>query len=137
MSEVRERLVRELRSTVERLRQFRGRILVEELPGVIGHNSPFADEVEEIQVTRDREISFATRSLLVERAHKLAAALDRLGDGAYGLCDECGEPIAPARLNAVPEVTTCVRCQDRIERQVRRPEPVGALFDVAVAEDEE
>jgi len=135
MSEARERLERELLSTVQRLRQLGGAILVEEPPGVIGHNSPFADEVEEIQVSRDREISFATRSLLVERAQKLAAALERLADGAYGLCDECGEPIAPARLKAVPEVTTCVRCQDRIERQLRRPEPVGALFDMA--EDEE
>lgn len=135
MDEVRERLERELRRTVQRLRQLGGGTLVEEMPGVIGDNSPFADEVEKIQVSRDREISFATRSLLVERANKLADALERLDDGAYGLCDECGEPIAPARLKAVPEVTTCIRCQDRIEREVRRPEPVGAVFDVA--EDEE
>lgn len=135
MDEVRERLEREFRRTVQRLRQLGGGTLVEEMPGVIGDNSPFADEVEKIQVSRDREISFATRSLLVERANKLAAALERLGDGTYGLCDECGEPIAPARLKAVPEVTTCIRCQDRIEREVRRPEPVGALFDAA--EDEE
>ena len=135
MDEVRERLERELRRTVQRLRQLGGGTLVEEMPGVIGDNSPFADEIEKIQVSRDREISFATRSLLVERANKLVAALERLDDGAYGLCDECGEPIAPARLKAVPEVTTCIRCQDRIERDVRRPEPVGAVFDVA--EDEE
>lgn len=135
MDEVRERLERELRRTVQRLRQLGGGTLVEEMPGVIGDNSPFADEVEKIQVSRDREISFATRSLLVERANKLVDALERLDDGAYGLCDECGEPIAPARLKAVPEVTTCIRCQDRIEREVRRPEPVGAVFDVA--EDEE
>lgn len=135
MDEVRERLERELRRTVQRLRQLGGATLVEEMPGVIGDNSPFADEVEKIQVSRDREISFATRSLLVERANKLADALERLNDGAYGLCDECGEPIAPARLKAVPEVTTCIRCQDRIEREVRRPEPVGVVFDVA--EDEE
>lgn len=135
MDEVRERLEREFRRTVQRLRQLGGGTLVEEMPGVIGDNSPFADEVEKIQVSRDREISFATRSLLVERANKLAAALERLGDGTYGLCDECGEPIAPARLKAVPEVTTCIRCQDRIEREVRRPEPVGAVFDAA--EDEE
>ena len=135
MDEVRERLELELRRTVQRLRQFGGGTLVEEMPGVIGDNSPFADQVEEIQVSRDREISYATRSLLVERANKLSTALERLNDGAYGLCDECGEPIAPARLKAVPEVTTCIRCQDRIEREVRRPEPVGAVFDVA--EDEE
>jgi DnaK suppressor protein len=46
----------------------------------------------------------------------LSAALDRLNEGQYGTCVECGEAIAPARLQALPEVQTCVRCQDRIER---------------------
>ena len=135
MDEVRERLERELRHTVDRLRQLGGAILIEDMPGAIGDNSPFADEVDEIQVNVDREITFATRSLLIDRANKLADALERIKDGAYGVCDDCGEPIAPARLKVMPEVTTCVRCQDRIERQARRGDTVGALF--GAAEDEE
>lgn len=134
MDEVRERLERELRWTVERLRHLGGAIILDE-PGVIGDNSPLPDEVEEIQVSREREISFATRSLLVDRANKLADALDRLGSGLYGVCDECGEPISPARLQAMPEVTTCVRCQDRIEHQSRQPEPVGSLFGASEEEE--
>ncbi|MCL6648184.1 MAG: TraR/DksA family transcriptional regulator, partial [Chloroflexi bacterium] len=63
------------------------------------------------------------------------AALDRLRDGEYGTCVECGEPIAPARLRAMPEVLTCVRCQDRIERLGRRQEAVAA--EVAASEEEE
>jgi len=51
---------------------------------------------------------------------RLSAALDRLNDGEYGVCVECTEEISPARLHAVPEVQTCVRCQDRIERFARR-----------------
>ena len=64
MDDMRERLERELRGTVERLRQLGGALLLEEAPGVIGYNSPLPDEIEEIQVSREREISFATRSLL-------------------------------------------------------------------------
>ncbi len=74
------------------------------------------DEVDVISPNEDREMSFAIRSMLVERANKLAEALDRLRGGEYGLCVEWGEPIAPARLRAIPQVTTCVRCQDRLER---------------------
>ena len=80
-------------------------------------------------------MNFATRSLLVERANKLAEALDRLRGGEYGLCEECEEPIAPARLRALPEVTTCVRCQDRLERS-RQFEAVGAGFDGDELEEE-
>jgi len=52
----------------------------------------------------------------------LTNALERLRDGEYGTCVECGEPIAAVRIRALPEVQTCVRCQDRIERMGRRLE---------------
>jgi RNA polymerase-binding transcription factor len=56
-----------------------------------------------------------------------------LRGGEYGICQECEERIAPARLRAMPEVTTCVRCQDRLER-LKRLQPVGAA---RAAADEE
>lgn len=116
MESIRKRLEQDLEEAVGRLRQIGGAIAVEELPGAIGDNSPFADEVDEIQANASREIGFATRELLVERVNRLSAALDRLNEGDYGTCVECDEPISPARLRAMPEVQTCVRCQDRIER---------------------
>ena len=125
MEEIRKRLENELSHTVHRIRQMGGAVVFEEFAGALGDNSPFADEVDLIQVNENREMSFATRSMLVERANKLAEALERLRGGEYGICQECGETIAPARLRAVPEVTTCVRCQDRLERR-KRLQPVGA-----------
>lgn len=46
-------------------------------------------------------------------------ALAKLDDGTYGICDACGEPIAPARLRALPDSVVCVRCA-AVER---RPPP--------------
>ncbi len=120
METIRERLEEDLRTAVGRLRQMGGAVAVEDVPGAIGDNSPFADEVDEIQANERREIGFATRELLVGRVNRLSAALDRLNDGAYGTCVECEEPISPARLQALPEVQTCVRCQDRLERLGRQ-----------------
>ena len=120
--EIRKRLEQDLRAAISRLRQMGGAVAVEEMPGAIGDNSPFADEVDEIQANESREIGFATRGLLVERVNRLSAALDRLAEGEYGTCVECGEQISPARLRALPEVQTCVRCQDRIERLGQRSE---------------
>lgn len=135
MDDVRDRIEKELGSVMDRLRQLGGAVVIEEFPGALGDNSPFSDPTEEVQVQGEREVSFATRSLLVERANRLAEALDRLREGEYGTCEECGEPIAPARLKAMPEVTTCVRCQDKLERLARRLEPAAVLFGEAEEED--
>ena len=135
MKGIQERLEEELQGAVNRLRRIDGAVALEDFPGVIGDNSPFADEVDEIQANEGREIGFATRTLLVERVHKLRNALDHLREGDYGTCIECGEPIAAARLRALPEVETCVRCQDRIERYGRQLETVEV--EAGVGEDDE
>ena len=136
MDEIRKRLESELNNTMNRIRHLGGSVVVDDFPGnVAGDNTPLADEVDVIRLNQDREMSFATRSLLVERANKLAEALDRLRGGEYGLCEECEEPIAPARLRAMPEVTTCVRCQDRLER-TRQFETVGVGFDGEESEED-
>jgi len=135
MDEIRQRLETELSHTMGRIRQLGGAVVLEEFPGAVGDNTPLADEVDVIRLNEDREMSFATRSLLVERANKLAEALERLREGEYGLCEECGEPIAPARLRAMPEVARCVRCQDRLERS-QHFETVGAGFDGDELEDD-
>jgi len=120
--DIRKRLETDLREVVGRLRQLGGSAALEELFGPKGERLAYADEVDEIQANERREIGFATRELLVERVNRITAALDRLNDGEYGTCVECGEKIAAARLRALPEVQTCVSCQDMIERRMRHQE---------------
>jgi DnaK suppressor protein len=134
MKGIQERLEEELQGVVTRLRRMDGAVALEDMPGVIGDNSPFADEVDEIQASEGREIGFATRTLLVERVHRLRNALEHLREGDYGTCVECGERISAARLRAMPEVETCVRCQDRIERYGRH---LQAVEVEAGAEDDD
>jgi RNA polymerase-binding transcription factor DksA len=112
-------------------------VMVMDLAGAIGENSAFADEVDQIQVSASREIGLATRELLQERAKRLSAALDRLNEGAYGVCVECTGPIAPARLEAVPEVETCVRCQAGLERLGRQSVSSRTSVFVGVEDEEE
>lgn len=54
------------------------------------------------------------------RLRQLRAALQRLDDGTYGQCVTCEEPIAPARLAASPEITTCIACATAAEAGGRR-----------------
>ena len=40
-------------------------------------------------------------------------ALAKLDEGSYGICDRCGQPITPERLEAMPSATLCVTCRSR------------------------
>ena len=131
--DIRARLEQELAQAIERLRQMGSAAAIDTL-GAIGESAPHGDSMDQIQLSVDREVRFATRDLLVGRVNRLAGALERLRAGDYGTCEECGEPIAPARLVALPEVHTCVRCQDRQERLGSRG-PV--LVGVAIGADED
>jgi DnaK suppressor protein len=133
MNGIRKRLEQDLREAVGRLRQVGGAAALEDLLGLTGEHWAYADEVDEIQASERREIGFATRELLIDRVNRITAAIERLDSGEYGRCVECGEAIAPARLRALPEVTTCVRCQDRLERMGRHLQAV----EVEVGADEE
>jgi DnaK suppressor protein len=44
---------------------------------------------------------------------RVARALAKLDEGSYGICDACGESIAPARLAAAPESVLCIECARR------------------------
>jgi DnaK suppressor protein len=45
------------------------------------------------------------------------AALERMEEGTYGVCQSCGRPIGEERLEAFPYVAYCIECQSRIERE--------------------
>ncbi len=56
-----------------------------------------------------------------EQLQELLADIERaqakLADGTYGLCDECGQPIGDARLEALPWAAECVRCRSAHEQR--------------------
>ncbi|MEN6450218.1 MAG: TraR/DksA family transcriptional regulator [Thermoguttaceae bacterium] len=47
---------------------------------------------------------------------RLEASLERIDEGSYGLCEECGLKIPKSRLNAIPYATLCVRCAEQQEQ---------------------
>jgi DnaK suppressor protein len=47
---------------------------------------------------------------------KIEVALERIEDGTYGECEECGAKIPKSRLNAVPYATMCVKCASQLEQ---------------------
>ena len=47
---------------------------------------------------------------------KVEASLERIEEGTYGTCEECGVKIPKSRLNAIPYATLCVKCAGRREQ---------------------
>jgi DnaK suppressor protein len=58
----------------------------------------------------EREHTAALLRQAREQLTAVDAALDRLADGRYGVCERCGQPIGEARLAARPAARTCIRC---------------------------
>lgn len=84
-----------------------------EAPDGTGISSEQADEASAVaEYDRNQAMLENDRALL----RKIEAALERLDAGKYGICERCGKPINPRRLEALPYVTLCVDCQAIVER---------------------
>lgn len=66
-------------------------------------------------LTHDDEIAFAVADHRARQLREVTRALEDINAGRYGVCRECGEPIAKARLKVMPFATRCVACQAGIE----------------------
>jgi DnaK suppressor protein len=73
------------------------------------------DEGESSEVDVQEEIEFALIQMKAETLNKIDAALQRIGEGTYGECFECGEEIAEARLRAIPFALRCKDCEEARE----------------------
>jgi DnaK suppressor protein len=75
-----------------------------------------ADLFDNAQAVEQRQLGHLAATRLVDRARRLRTALARAERGEYGTCEECGADIANRRLAALPDVVTCLGCQERRER---------------------
>jgi DnaK suppressor protein len=66
-------------------------------------------------LTHDDEIAFAVADRRARQLAEVTRALEEIKAGRYGVCRECGEAIAKARLKVMPFATRCVECQTRVE----------------------
>lgn len=65
-----------------------------------------------------QDVELALMQMKAETLDKIDEAIQRLEDGTYGTCAECGGEIAEARLQAVPFASLCLACQEREETRV-------------------
>lgn len=66
-------------------------------------------------MTHDDEVAATMADHRARQLQQVTAALEDIKAGRYGICRECGEPIAKARLKVMPFATRCVGCQSKLE----------------------
>lgn len=74
------------------------------------------DMADRASAETDHQLELRTRDRERKLITKINEALLRIDDGTYGYCEETGEPISPARLDARPVATLSIEAQERHER---------------------
>jgi RNA polymerase-binding transcription factor len=70
---------------------------------------------ETATVTVDREIDYTLEENSEHVLTEIEGALKRIEEGTYGVCVNCGKPIAEERLAAIPWATYCIDCKRLLE----------------------
>lgn len=76
----------------------------------------FADPADRATAESDRSFTLRIRDRELHLIKKIQSALQRIDDGTYGICDECGEEISLSRLKARPVTRLCIKCKENQEQ---------------------
>lgn len=68
----------------------------------------------------EREKSAALLATLERKLESIETALRSIEKGLYGICERCGQPIDPERLEVKPDATLCLPCQIEVEKLIKR-----------------
>lgn len=71
------------------------------------------------QVQSDLANTQTIEQVLEQEREQAEHARDRIAQGAYGICEDCGRKIGEERLAALPDATRCVSCQAAWESSTR------------------
>lgn len=115
----------------EKIEYFRA-ILNEEMKNLLGEadktvtemNSEaanFPDPTDRATQESDRNFELRIRDRERKLMNKVKEALERLDNGEFGICEECGEEISEARLKARPVTTLCIDCKMEAEKREQHP----------------
>ena len=80
-------------------------------------NSTSADIVDQASSYTEKNVEMRTINRQIKLVSKINAALKRIKEGAYGFCEETGEPIGLKRLIARPIATLSISAQEKHEKE--------------------
>lgn len=87
--------------------------------------SPFGKREEEATEALELEKRLVLEKRIKEQLVGVEHALHKFEEGTYGYCESCGQPIDPARLEAIPEASLCIKCKAQQAKNAKGKTPAG------------
>ena len=95
----------------------RGEILgaggIKPLQASMENNTRQGDMADQASGNNEVHIQLKLKATDAKILQAIEEALFRIEKGTYGFCRDCGEPIAEARLNAIPWTRVCITCKEK------------------------
>ena len=101
-AQIRDRIVGEL-----------GEKMTEDIVSTLG---PAMDEGDWSALEISRDLDYGLLTMFTKTLKNIEHAIDRLDEGSYGVCEECGMDIGEKRLQAMPFARYCLACQQESEK---------------------
>jgi len=86
---------------------------VRPLAATMENNSRQGDMADQADGNNEVHIQLKLKQTDAKILQAIEEALARLDKGTYGTCRDCGEPISPARLSAIPWTRVCITCKEK------------------------
>ncbi len=80
----------------------------------------FADPTDRASLETSRNNTLRMKDRERKLISKVQDAIQRLDEGEFGVCEECGEEIGEERLRARPVTTLCIECKEEQEQREKR-----------------
>ena len=111
---------KEIKILTEKLKAWKEELIHEAnrtVGGMTTEKAQFADPTDSASMETDRNFLLRIRDRERKLITTIDQALERVEDGTFGLCDECGEDIEFKRLDARPVATLCIECKTMQEEE--------------------
>ena len=86
---------------------------IKPLQASMENNSRQGDMADQASGNNEVHIQLRLKQTDAKILQAIEEALSRLDKGSYGVCRDCGEPIAEARLKAIPWTRVCITCKEK------------------------
>jgi len=86
---------------------------IKPLQASMDNNTRQGDMADQASGNNEVHIALKLKQTEAKILQAVEEALARLDGGTYGICRDCGEPIAEARLNAIPWTRVCISCKEK------------------------
>jgi RNA polymerase-binding transcription factor len=113
-SEAKTGVDRNLKALRDKAAELRRRMSAEKAAAIVSRLEDPSDSGDLSQQSHEEWLFLNRNNLEKTLLRQVEAALMRVKEGTYGICQECEEPISPKRLQALPWAKFCVRCQEML-----------------------